>query len=129
MAHGHIAGVIWILGLLLVAYVSDVAGHVYRCALYKYATEGVVPEPYNQDLLEHGLEGQKERREPVNPSEAWVLPGPDQAASTEAGHCWVWASHVLREIHAPDAIQLQTRSAICGRYTLCVERYALCSFE
>jgi hypothetical protein len=47
-----IAGVLWVLGLLLMAYVSSVAGHVYRCALYKYATEGVVPEPYNRDLLD-----------------------------------------------------------------------------
>jgi hypothetical protein len=47
-----VAGVIWVLGLLAMAYVSGVAGHVYRCALYKYATEGVVPEPYNQDLLD-----------------------------------------------------------------------------
>ncbi len=47
-----VAGAIWLLGLLLIAYVSGVAGHVYRCALYKYATEGVVPEPYSQDLLD-----------------------------------------------------------------------------
>jgi hypothetical protein len=43
---------LWLLGLLLIAYVSGVAGHVFRCALYKYASEGVVPEPYNQDLLD-----------------------------------------------------------------------------
>ncbi len=47
-----IAGVIWVLALLLAAYVSGVAGNVYRCALYLYAAEGVVPEPYNQDLLD-----------------------------------------------------------------------------
>jgi len=47
-----VAAVIWVLALLLMAYVSSVAGHVYRCALFKYATEGVVPEPYNQDLLD-----------------------------------------------------------------------------
>jgi hypothetical protein len=47
-----VAGVIWVLGLLIVAYVSGVAGHVYRCALYLYATEGVVPEPFNQELLD-----------------------------------------------------------------------------
>ncbi len=47
-----IAGVLWVAALLLVAYVSGVAGHVYRCALYKYATEGVVPEPYDRDLLD-----------------------------------------------------------------------------
>jgi hypothetical protein len=29
-----IAGVIWVLGLLFMAYISSVAGHVYRCALY-----------------------------------------------------------------------------------------------
>jgi hypothetical protein len=47
-----IATVLWLLGLLFMAYVSGVAGHVYRCALYMYATEGVVPEPFNQDLLD-----------------------------------------------------------------------------
>ena len=47
-----IAGVLWVLALLLVAYVSGVAGHVYRCALYLYAAEGVVPGPYRQDLLD-----------------------------------------------------------------------------
>jgi hypothetical protein len=47
-----IAGVIWVLALLFMAYVSGVAGHVYRCALFKYATEGVVPEPYDQELLD-----------------------------------------------------------------------------
>ena len=47
-----IAAAVWILGLLFMAYLSAVAGHVYRCALYLYATEGVVPEPYNQDLLD-----------------------------------------------------------------------------
>jgi hypothetical protein len=47
-----IAGVIWVLGLLFMAYVSGVAGHVFRCALYIYATEGVVPEPYNQELMD-----------------------------------------------------------------------------
>ena len=43
---------IWFLGMLLLAYLSNLAGHVYRCALYMYAAEGVVPEPYNQDLLD-----------------------------------------------------------------------------
>jgi hypothetical protein len=47
-----IAGVSWVFGLLFMAYVSGVASHVYRCALYMYATEGVVPEPYNQELLD-----------------------------------------------------------------------------
>ncbi len=47
-----IAAVLWLVGLLLMAYVSGVAGNVYRCALYLYAAEGVVPEPYNQELFD-----------------------------------------------------------------------------
>jgi len=47
-----IAGVIWVLGLLFVAYVSGVASQVYRCAPYIYAAEGVVPEPYNPVMLD-----------------------------------------------------------------------------
>jgi hypothetical protein len=54
-----VAGAIWAVGLLLIAYVSGVAGHVYRCALYKYATEGVVPEPYDQDLLDRAWKVKK----------------------------------------------------------------------
>jgi hypothetical protein len=49
---GVIAAALWVLGLCLMAYISGVAGNVYRCALYLYAAEGVVPEPYNRDLLD-----------------------------------------------------------------------------
>jgi hypothetical protein len=47
-----IAGVIWLISLFFIGYVSNVAGQVFRCALYIYAVEGVVPEPYNHDLLD-----------------------------------------------------------------------------
>jgi hypothetical protein len=47
-----IAGAIWLISLMVIGYISGVAGNVYRCALYLYAAEGVVPEPYNQDLLD-----------------------------------------------------------------------------
>lgn len=47
-----VAVAVWVLGLCLMAYVSGVAVNVYRCALFIYATEGVVPEPYNHDLLD-----------------------------------------------------------------------------
>ncbi len=47
-----IAGIVWVLALLLMAYLSGVAAHVFRCALYKYATEGVVPEPYSPELMD-----------------------------------------------------------------------------
>ncbi len=44
--------VIWVFALLALSYVTRVAGHVYRCALYKYAVEGAVPEPFNQELMD-----------------------------------------------------------------------------
>jgi hypothetical protein len=47
-----IAGAIWLLSLMVMAYISGVAGNVYRCALYLYAAEGVIPEPYNQEMLD-----------------------------------------------------------------------------
>ena len=47
-----IAVLIMMLGVLFTAYVCRVAGDAYRCALYIYASEGVVPEPYSQDLLD-----------------------------------------------------------------------------
>jgi hypothetical protein len=47
-----IAGVIWLLGLVFLGCAFGVVGHVYRCALYIYATEGVVPEPYTKDLMD-----------------------------------------------------------------------------
>jgi hypothetical protein len=59
-----IAGAIWALGLLCVAYVSGVASHVYQCALYLYAAEGVVPEPYNQDLMDMAWKFKKNSERP-----------------------------------------------------------------
>jgi hypothetical protein len=54
-----ITGAIWILGLLLMSYISSVARHVYRCVLYLYAAEGVVIEPYTQDMLNSGWKVKK----------------------------------------------------------------------
>jgi hypothetical protein len=47
-----IAGVVWLAGLIVFVYLLGVAGQVYRCALYIYATEGVVPEPFETDQME-----------------------------------------------------------------------------
>ncbi len=47
-----VAAVIWLLAMICASYVSAVAGHVYRCALYMFAAEGVVPEPYDRNLLD-----------------------------------------------------------------------------
>ena len=40
--------------LVLVAYffTASVADNIYRCALYIYASEGVVPEPFTVELLD-----------------------------------------------------------------------------
>jgi hypothetical protein len=46
------AGFIWVLGLVFLACAYGLVGHVHLCALYVYATEGVAPEPYSQDLLD-----------------------------------------------------------------------------
>ncbi len=43
---------LWLAGLFLVAYVTSVASHVYRCALYLYSTEGTIPAPYDMEMLQ-----------------------------------------------------------------------------
>jgi hypothetical protein len=46
------AVVTWLLALFAWSYVTSVAGHVYRGALYLYAAEGIIPEPYNREMLD-----------------------------------------------------------------------------
>jgi len=47
-----VAGVLWIFSLLAWSYFSSVAGQVYKGALYLYAANGSVPEPYDQEMLQ-----------------------------------------------------------------------------
>jgi len=47
-----IAGGLWLLTMIALSYVSGVASQVYRCVLFVYATDGIVPAPYNHDLLQ-----------------------------------------------------------------------------
>ena len=42
---------LWLLALFVWSYVTSVASHVYRGALYLYAAEGVIAAPYDQDML------------------------------------------------------------------------------
>lgn len=42
----------WLVFIVAYGYVVGVAGHVYRCALYVYASEGVVPAPYSADMMD-----------------------------------------------------------------------------
>lgn len=45
------AGVLWVLGLVAFAYLSSVAAQVYRCALFLYAAEGLVADPFDPELF------------------------------------------------------------------------------
>lgn len=47
-----LAFAVWLLAMLILGYAASVAGHVYRCALYVYASEGVVPAPYTAELMD-----------------------------------------------------------------------------
>ena len=46
------AGIGWLLAVVVLVYVVEVANDIYCCALYIYASEGVVPAPYNADLMD-----------------------------------------------------------------------------
>lgn len=47
-----ICGGLWVLGLVAFAYVSHVAGQVYKAALYLYAAEGTVAAPFQTDMFQ-----------------------------------------------------------------------------
>jgi hypothetical protein len=49
----------WILGLIILGYIIAVAGHIYRCALYLFAAEGVVPAPYTREAMDYGWKMKK----------------------------------------------------------------------
>jgi len=38
--------------LMVITYLLNIASQVYRCALFIYASEGVVPGPYDQDMMD-----------------------------------------------------------------------------
>lgn len=45
-------GAAWVLAVLAYSYFASVASQVYLCAVYIYASEGVVPEPYDQEMMD-----------------------------------------------------------------------------
>jgi len=47
-----VVGAGWLLSLFAWGYLTGVASQVYRGALYLYAAEGTIPEPYNQEMLD-----------------------------------------------------------------------------
>ncbi len=46
------AGIPWLLCLMAYSYLSNIASRVYLCALYLYAAEGAVPQPYDSSMME-----------------------------------------------------------------------------
>lgn len=47
-----IVGGLWLVAMFVLTYLSGVAGQIYKGALYLYATDGVVTEPFSQELLD-----------------------------------------------------------------------------
>jgi hypothetical protein len=45
------AGLFWLMVLAAYSYLASVASRVYLCALYLYASEGVVPGPYDASMM------------------------------------------------------------------------------
>jgi len=43
--------ILYLISILVLAYLSGVANHVYRGALYVYASEGVIPESFDEDMM------------------------------------------------------------------------------
>jgi hypothetical protein len=41
----------WLLSVFIWSFFIGITTHVYRCALYVYATEGVAPEPYSAEMM------------------------------------------------------------------------------
>ena len=57
---GLILGAMWLLTVWAAGFLISLATHVYRCALYVYASEGVVPEPYTTDMMNAGWKVKKD---------------------------------------------------------------------
>ena len=50
LAAGSMALVL--VAMFVLSYLTSLAGQIYKGALYLYASSGVVPEPYNQEMLD-----------------------------------------------------------------------------
>ncbi|HYG35150.1 MAG TPA: hypothetical protein VEC99_10220, partial [Clostridia bacterium] len=44
----------WLLAVITYSYLASMASRVYLCALYLYASEGVVPAPYDASMMNTG---------------------------------------------------------------------------
>jgi hypothetical protein len=51
----------WVISMVVWGYLMNVAGLVYKGALFLYASEGIVSEPYDQDMLNSAWKFKKNR--------------------------------------------------------------------
>ncbi len=51
--------VLWLMALFAWSYVTSVASQIYKGALYLYAAEGVIPQPYSQEMLDEAWKFKK----------------------------------------------------------------------
>jgi len=56
-----IVGALWIVAMFVLSYLTSVAGQIFKGALYLYATNGVVPEPYSQEMLDSAWKFKKKK--------------------------------------------------------------------
>ena len=54
-----VAGVLWLVCVVVYSYLASVASRVYLCALYLYASDGVVPGPYDASMMTMGWKQKK----------------------------------------------------------------------
>ncbi len=47
-----VVGVLWVLAMFVLSYLTSVASQIYKGALYLYAANGIVSEPYSQEMLD-----------------------------------------------------------------------------
>ncbi len=43
---------VWLVAIITYGFLMTMVGHIYRCALYIYASEGVVPAPYDAGMMD-----------------------------------------------------------------------------
>jgi hypothetical protein len=45
------SGITWVVGLFLFSYLANIAGLIYQCGLYLYASSGAVPTDYTPEMM------------------------------------------------------------------------------
>jgi hypothetical protein len=56
---------VWVVSMFIWSYLMNVAGLVYKGALYLYAAEGIVCEPYDQQMLDSAWKFKKNRTQAI----------------------------------------------------------------